>query len=66
MKSWFLTGFWKLKTKSVTSETHKNTSRNRCGINVHSQTLKVISPREDGEVLHHAGPSQHPETHGDK
>ena len=32
-------------------------------LQVHSQTLKAISPCKDGEVLHHAGPTQHPETH---
>lgn len=30
----------------------------------HSQAVQVVGPREDGEVLHHVGPSQHPETHG--
>lgn len=61
--SWFLTGSWKRKTSSVTTKTHKSTSRHRCCIQVHSQALKVVSPCEDWEVLHHTGSPQHPGTH---
>lgn len=33
-------------------------------IKVHSQALQVVSPRKYWELLHHTGPTQHPETHG--
>lgn len=50
-----------MKSYSVTSETQNRTSRERCHIWVHLQTLKVVSPCKDGEVLHHTGATQHPE-----
>lgn len=50
-----------MKNYSVTFETQNRTSRGRCRIWVHSQTLKVVGPCKDGEVLHHTGTTQHPE-----
>lgn len=65
MISWSLTGSSRRKTQQVVSLRRKwKEAGRKPAFCFHSQALQVTRPRKDGEVLHHVGPSQHPETHG--
>lgn len=50
------------KQQVVSLRCERKDAGRKAALQLHSQALQVAGPRKYGEVLHHVGPSQHPET----